>query len=91
MPCSDGGPTVDDYDYLSRRVDEVTQMLCWLCNNVDRKIIKKNPVLYSWFEAHEMADKARKKHEQEQKERNRLREQGLSKLTKEERIALGLN
>jgi hypothetical protein len=44
-----------------------------------------------WWRDHQAADRAREAKEKEDTERNALRASGLSKLTAEERKALGLN
>lgn len=65
MPCRD----CDDYGIdkekqaLKERLDEVTQMLCWLCGQVSYSyssaLISRNPKLVQWWNEHLKSDNRR--------------------------------
>jgi hypothetical protein len=79
--------------------DIITEQLCTLLGKMSKgqqeKIVYNahdavSRDLASWWAAHQAADKAREEQERAVKAKKKLREQGLSKLTKKERDALGL-
>ena len=74
---------------LKKRADEATANLCSLLQKTD--VSKFSPEMQIWWRDHQTADRAREAKEKAEAERNTLRASGLSKLTNEERKALGLN
>lgn len=91
-------------------LDKATRLLCSVCSSLERAsghiklasdILRGEPELLEWWEAHKAADEKRRAREEakrkkrEAKERKkarirRLREAAISKLTDEEKAALGL-
>ena len=74
---------------LKKRADEATANLCSRLQKTD--VSKCSPEMQIWWRDHQAADRAREAKEKAETERNALRASGLSKLTAEERKALGLN
>lgn len=74
---------------LKKRADEATANLCSRLQKTD--VSKYSPEMQIWWRDHQAADRAREAKEKQYGERNALRASGLSKLTSEERRALGLN
>lgn len=77
MPCMTD-TTAEDRAALNN----VTRMLCALCERSETTTIHAVPGLTSWWNLHQANDEKRRKRE--------LRERALSKLTQEEKEALGL-
>lgn len=94
MPCSDGGRYCSDDPELREKLDKVTRLLCGLCGRLidagKEGYIHKNKELSEWWEEHQRIDAARLRMEAMQKKKEGLRKLGLSKLTAEERQALGI-
>lgn len=92
MPCR-----CDDYhdDYVTykREADKVTDLLCALCYDIEKlnmvgyKFPKKVQI---WWNEHKVADEKRRKEEEEARRIIELKKSAVSKLTAEERKALGL-
>jgi hypothetical protein len=87
MPCTDGGGPRSDRE---RFRDELPDAFCSVCRAL-LAIGGKMPSAAKWaWKYHEAQDKERIARENADKERRKLKEAGLSKLTKAERDALGL-
>lgn len=82
------------------KLDEMTRYLCETISALDED--KLDAFIYNgrvpearkladWWERHQEWDRKRIKEEKEQKRLKKLKKQALSKLTKEEKKALGLN
>lgn len=72
-------------------LDADTRRLCAALKKLSPLRIKDLSLrLQLWWERHQMADKKRVEEEESERERRALRASGLAKLTKEERMALGL-
>lgn len=102
MPCGDIHDTAyyqgQEIDELRKEVATLTRHLCYLCMTLDPShsdILKRNPSLYAWWEAHKAEDakeaQAVQLAVQAEAKRMALRQAGLSKLSPAERQALGLN
>ena len=76
--------------------DELAQTLCSLCNLAPEEVIyngrdKDARRLADWWDEHQEADRAREEQERVESELQKLRFTALSKLTDEEKVALGLS
>lgn len=94
MPCTDGGVPYPDEN--PRRIEELTQHLCYVLGRYSRDVsfasmMSDNPMLVAWWAEHQRQDEERRKREQESETRKMYQKSGLAKLTRVERIALGLN
>ena len=90
MPCTDGGPSYDEYTKC--RLDEVTELLCLLCHAIEvtnNQSVFPKPVA-RWWKEHKKRDAERIAVEEAQEERKKLVKLARSKLTKKELEALGL-
>lgn len=67
-----------------------TRLLCDWCKQNKDRISQCSLELQIWWRDHEIADKKRRVREEEKEREKTLRESALSKLTKEERKALGV-
>jgi len=74
---------------LKKKADEATANLCSLLQKTD--VSKCSPEMQIWWRDHQAADRAREAKEKVDADRKTLRASALSKLTNEEREALGLN
>lgn len=94
------GYTDDDFVnrtflHNSYNLEGLTQALCQVLTNADQEAIYSDRTKFGlklalWWTEHQEADRKRKQLEQEEAERKRLVKQALSKLTQQERIALGV-
>lgn len=94
MPCM--GPYTDSElrDQAAVENDKLTRMLCVVCKHLDKKdkkAIGKVRGLTTWWREHKRLDAAREADEQAEEEGRAFRKKALSKLTSEERWALGLD
>lgn len=92
MPCSSGeGP---NYYEDTSKIDHLTNMLCGLCTRIENTdsgyLLEDDESLMKWWDQHKKEDNERKALEESLAKRQKLKEEALSKLTKEEREALGL-
>ncbi len=86
--------TIERFDFLTR---SLCKTLAYL-ENMDalvgplhiRSVLSNDPELSNWWEQHKKDDETRKRAEQALQEREQIRQQALTKLTKQERIALGI-
>jgi hypothetical protein len=94
MPCRDYSD-----DQISRetqkRLDHVTKLLCYVMSHVGhselgKHLQTKDKDLKIWWEEHQEQDRKREEAERRASEKRRLKREALSKLSKEERKALGL-
>jgi hypothetical protein len=74
---------------LRLKADQATATLCSRLQTID--VSKFSLEMQMWWRDHQKADEAREKAEKEKAEALSLRASALSKLTPEERKALGLN
>lgn len=83
----------------SDKLNEMVVLLCSLCTKMSKK--QQNDIIYNakdkmsrrladWWEEHQEADRIRIQKEIDKEKKEVLKTQGLTKLTKEEREALGL-
>ena len=78
------------------RLGKTTDMLCRTLTHMEQSTLVsvdwllKNPDIAQWWKDHQAADKARKEREEAEKRRTILRNAALKKLTKEERLLLGV-
>ena len=96
MPCR----SYEDDDYVSNPKvlrDKLARIACKALTHIEEmddggleKLILQEPEIAEWWSAHKEADRKAKEKEQAIEEKKRLRESALSKLTKEERAALGI-
>lgn len=87
MPCQD----YRDNSYEdTTKIDKLTRMLCYLCGSCQPKLIKDNPELSLWWKEHQEQDRKRIASELAEEERKTLKRVALSKLTNEEKKALGI-
>jgi hypothetical protein len=97
MPCRDnGGPYTDAYEY-QKKIDELTRLLCALCERVEnqQRMVNVRLVTFpeevgTWWGEHKRKDAERKNRENHEQYLRTLRQQGLAKLTPAERAALGV-
>lgn len=73
--------------------DKLTSNLCSKLQEIEKRmdITKYSLELQMWWRDHKEADKKREEKEKEKLKNEKLKKKALSKLTKEERLALGLN
>ena len=98
MPCRCDGAEEESRRDQQKRLDAATRAACEamraLRETYETMGIKGIPDVsaetYAWFQRHEADDARRREYERQQKEQERIRQSGLSKLTAEERSALGL-
>ena len=83
MPCSSDG-----YPPERPTRSELIALLCEACRSIHKKYMSKS--LQAFWEEHQGIDRQRQLKEEEQKRREKLRKEGISKLTEKERKALGL-
>jgi hypothetical protein len=100
MAC-EGGPSYQDIEAAEDERRLAVAALCGILSSVPdpKSILKKVDWeeagismwgVLNWWHGHQKKDRQRRKAEQEQKEKDELRKTALSKLTKQERKALGL-
>jgi len=98
MPCDSG---MENYSYyseymsLKNELDRVSRLLCWVLQNNKNVIdfessIKNDKDLTKWWEQHQKIDKERMERLEAEKKKQQLKKMALSKLTTEERKALGI-
>lgn len=96
MPCTDGGPSYNDFDRVNNQVKKLSQMLCYVCQHYHKgtkwsKVLGDNRQLDAWWDAHQLEDKRRLEKEAADAALAKAREKALAKLTKKERNLLGFN
>lgn len=94
MPCM--GPYSDREiaSQAEEKNDKLSRMLCAVCKHLEKKdkqAIRKVRGLTTWWKKHKRLDEFREADEKAEKEAMAFRKKTLSKLTKEERWALGLD
>lgn len=97
MPCSDGPWPDRELSELRQRNDKLAQMLCGVCNALEKDIGKGGrwfidivPGLGKWWDEHKKQDAARIEREKYEEQQCNLKKSALQKLSLEERKALGL-
>jgi hypothetical protein len=93
MPCT--CEHQDNSDEYRRQADAVTELLCSLCQRIDKlhlgdSLVKSDRKLAAWWKHHQAIDAAREQEEQRDKDAASLRRKAKSKLTPKERVALGI-
>ena len=86
MPCTCDGPP--SYNSYKPELDEVTELLCELCKELeDEGIFKKfaSVALRRWWEKHKKMDAERLERERKEAAEKKAKEDALAKLTPEER------
>jgi len=81
------------YQEMKEETDRVTAMLCALCELWEASgypLAKLPPGLHVWWDRHKEVDRKRILEEQRKLDRLKTRASAISKLTTEERNALGL-
>jgi len=78
-----------------KELDKLVAALCTLCRTTPEDVIydgrdAKMRKVADWWDRHKKLDKLREKREERERNRKKLKEQALLKLTKEEIKALGL-
>jgi len=89
MPCrtEDWGDDTKE----EKEIQKLTRMLCSACVGLETKGWDMPTLeLKKWWEKHQKEDERRLAMERAERKKNRLRKQAISKLTPEERKALGL-
>jgi hypothetical protein len=76
-------------------LDRVTQLLCGLCDTIERggngkKELLANPNLRAWWESHKETDRKEKERIAFEARKKELKKSALAKLTADERAALGV-
>lgn len=94
MPCRDWPEErVVSYED-TRKVDKLTRMLCFVMSRLDPTrasiLLHDNKELADWWKTHQEQDRRRLAYEAEQKRREDLKKSAKSKLSPEERRALGI-
>lgn len=93
MPCSDGGPIYPDR-VSTARADRNARVACEALRLIEKYIPAYVPGMsvetLQWWAEHQEADLRREEAERQQREREALRDSAISKLTPEERKALGV-
>lgn len=95
MPCrcDDYGNTYSD---LKREADKLAEMLCRLCRPIEGAGIlrvgwSEVPAdIQEWFAKHKEADRKRQAEEMAKRHSEQLKQNALSKLTRDELAALGI-
>jgi len=94
MPCLSGPSEAELWHEERLKNDRVTALLCALCQRIEEgpssKVINEDPALVAWWQEHKRLDAERKAQEARDFRRKRVAEEARSKLTREERIALGI-
>lgn len=99
MPCFHTGSAEGDARLAAREAQkeltEVMQMLCYICAELDyqgtfNSVTAGLPTIKEWWEEHKRIDMKRLAEEEEQKRQEAVAKRAKSKLTFEERKALGL-
>lgn len=93
MPCSDGGPSYEDYvrqekieeglKTTKKNLDFVTSLLCFVMRT-PKKDWKKHPDLMNWWEKHQEEDRIRIEKETKAKEENIRKRKAAIKLLQKE-------
>lgn len=100
MPCRCDGAEEESRREQQKRLDAATRAACeamraystlysMMDKNLDVRVLVSSETL-AWFQQHEAEDARRREYERQQRDQERIRQAGLSKLTAEERQALGL-
>lgn len=94
MPCRDDYGDREYANELGRRLDIVTDLLCDLCTRLETtgqaNYINISTKLSIWWLNHKEMDRIRRLNEQLNENKEQLRRNAISKLSVEERQALGL-
>lgn len=88
MPCEYESP-LDRERRQRNELDKLTRMLCETCKQATRTGITLRPEVRAWWEQHQKADARRLEEEAEAARQDQLRNQALTRLSDEERKALG--
>jgi hypothetical protein len=99
MPCTDGGPHYDEIVERNREITMLNAVLCGILSKHGAKIldgldwkeigVKENVLKWWWW--HQKEDLARREREKLAKEKEKARVKALAKLTKKDRLLLGLD
>lgn len=92
MPCGDGGVPYPPDPYEKEAVPN----LCWILRELQKEgsidfYLEKNPRLEQWWLEHVRRDNEEMERQKYKERLKKARNSALSKLTKAERAALGLN
>ena len=90
MPCSDGGPSAEDMILIQARHDTAARLACEYCQSLERAGQTVPEWAQEWWQEHQDDDRVRKAIEEATERNEKLRLKAVSKLTKEEREALGI-
>ena len=92
MPCYDSRNSTEYIEeQYNKRINELTQMLCALCQKVEGinpLIIAADVTLNAWWQEHQRKDMERQKRELHEQDQEAKITKLLSKLTLEERLFL---
>ena len=99
MPCrcDDFGYASTDNAGMQKELDNVTNLLCWLCQELEKGnqsfetgllILNSNPKLAAWWKKHQKSDKIRIEKENKLKEIEQAKKKALAKLTPKEKQLL---
>ena len=93
MPC-DSGMSSSSYDWEARReMERLTRISCDIMGALERAGVNMSAFgaeTQNWWQQHKAHDAQKAAAAQAQQQREQHRQQGLAKLTPEERKALGL-
>lgn len=94
MPCYTPPPTEEEtrahyYEEFTHN-SPLAQMMCDLCQILDRDTIHRVGGLEAWWGAHQRRDRARREREKADAERRNKMRAARAKLTAEERELLGV-
>lgn len=95
MPCRDYQYEEENNQNSKKRFDELTQLLCNLCNKLKGQeifnhILQNDKKLNDWWKNHQEEDRKEKQRLIEMKRKELIKKNALSKLSVEERKILGL-
>jgi ABC-type cobalamin/Fe3+-siderophores transport system ATPase subunit len=97
MPCRDYEFDYGDRSVLSEQNDKLARIACNALNAFAKadpeaveKFLSKNKEAREWWSKHQEADRAEKERKLEENRVKKLKKEALSKLSDEEKKALGL-
>ncbi len=91
MPCQYHTPA-EEAENTRKILNQLTRHLCWMCNHFDQNDeFESAPVgLKNWWIKHQQDDAARVERQRKDIQRKKLVQSAASKLTADEKRALGL-
>lgn len=91
MPCETYGNS-DEEDEFGNTIDDLTRLLCSACRIIKKYNVKDIPkTLSEYMSDHEKSDQERRAKEKKEREVEKLRREARAKLSKDEKIALGVD